>query len=318
MPLRRPSCAVLTRRSVIAAFLLVAACERKAAVPPADSSAALATPSAGTSAQAGDRSGWNRAAGPALLVQGAALDEAIVVYPFVDDTVDQVHLDSAGANGGSAMLFGRGGARFSARLGALPDATETTCERWLLRDVHAQAGGAAWSVGFVDGQVAPMVLDSVDVLSPRDSVALAAEASRLASAVTAPTGPSFQGLRFAAHDIRRFQAGPGVQAFVAHVVRRVNQEANPQEEQTLIIAERDSGAVATPYRLVYAERSFGREEQVTTPEVLAGVRLGGSAQPTLVVARDNDSGVLYILLERTGPGRWRVRWTSPPVQCGPD
>lgn len=265
-----------------------------------------------------DASGWNAAAGPALLVQGTTIDEAIALYPFADDTLDQAHLDSASTTGITALLLGRGGARFSARLGPLPDETESACERWLLRDVHPVTTGTSWSVGFVDGHAAPVVLDSVEVLSPRDSVALVAEASRLASTVTVRTGPSFQGLRFTAHDIRRFQAAPGVKAFVAHLIRHVNLEANPQEEQTLIVAERDSGVANGPYHLAYSERSFGKEEDVVTPEVLAAVRLGDSPQPTLVVARDQDAGVVYAFIERTGAAHWRVRWTSAPSQCSGD
>ena len=312
MPSRRPP-----RWTVAAAasLLLGAACDRKAAAPRADSAAAATVATAGGAQPARDRSGWNPAAGPALFVAGTAVDEAIALFPFPDDTLDQEHLDSASASGGGVSMFGRGGARFTARLGALPDETDAACERWLLRDVQPEDAGAAWAVGFVDARVTPVALDSVETLSQRDSVVLAAEASRLASAVTAPTSPSFQGLRFAAHDIRRFQATPGVQAFVAHLIRHVNQEASPLEEQTLIIAERDSGVTTGPYRLVYAERAFGREEEVTTPEVLAGVRLGGSAQPTLVVARDNDAGVVYALVERTGPRRWRARWASASVEC---
>jgi hypothetical protein len=168
----------------------------------------------------------------------------------------------------------------------------------------------------VTGRVTALPLDSVEVLSVRDSVALVAEASRLASSVTLPSGPAFQGLRFTVHDIRRFEAAPGVQALVAHLTRHVNQEANPQEEQTLLIAERDSGVTSGPYQLAYSERSSGREEQVATPEVLAALRIAGSAQPSLVVARDSDDGVVYALLERTGTRHWRVRWTSSVTRCG--
>lgn len=316
MPFRRPSCARPFRCSVAALSLLaLSACERKAATPAADSAVSAAVSPASAAAPAPDRSGWNPAAGPALFVQGSAIDEAIVLYPFEDDTINQERLDSVSSDGASAVLFGRGGARFTATLGALPDDSEGSCERWLLRDVRPQAAGAAWAVGFVDARVVPVPLDSVEVLSPRDSVALAAEATRLASAVTTPTGASFQGLRFSAHDIRRFDATPGVQAFVAHLIRRVNQEANPQEEQTLLIAERDSGVTSGPYRLVYAERAFGREEDVATPEVLAAVRFGDSGQPTLIVARDGDPGVVYAFVERTGPRRWRARWSSAPSRC---
>ena len=294
---------------------LLGGCERSAPAPRGDSAVTPATAVRDSTVPARDRSGWNPAAGPALLVGGATLDEAIVLYPFAGDTVDESRLDSASANGGVAMMFGRGGARFSATLGALPDNSDDQCERWLLRDLRPSSPGSSWAIGFVQARAVPVALDSVDVLSARDSVALAAEASRLASAVTAVSGPSFQGLRFTAHDIRRFDASPGVQAIIAHMIRHVNQEANPQEEQTLLIAERDSGVTAGPYRLVYAERAFGREEQVATPEVIGGARLGGSSQPTLVVAHDSDTGIVYTMIERTGTRRWRVRWTSPVAHC---
>jgi hypothetical protein len=122
--------------------------------------------------------------------------------------------------------------------------------------------------------------------------------------------------RFTAHDIRRFEVAPGVEALAAHLTRRVNQEADPQEEQTLLIAERDSSAPPGRYQLAYAERSFGKEEQVSTSELVAAVRLGSNAPPTLVVARDGENGLAYALLERTGPRRWRVVWTSELAKCG--
>ena len=146
-------------------------------------------------------------------------------------------------------------------------------------------------------------------------MALAAEASRLASTVAGPTDAAFQGLRFTAHDMRRFAVVPGVQGLVAHLVRRVNQEANPREEQTLLIAERDSGAASGSYQLAYFERDFGREEAVITPEVLAGVRLSGGMAPLLVIARDNDAGISYRMIERTGTRRWRARWSSGTISC---
>jgi hypothetical protein len=96
----------------------------------------------------------------------------------------------------------------------------------------------------------------------------------------------------------------------------VNQEADPQEEQTLLIAERDSSAAPDRYQLAYAERSFGKEEQVSTSELVAAVRLGSNGPPTLVVARDGENGLAYALRERTGARQWRVRWTSELAKCG--
>jgi hypothetical protein len=237
-----------------------------------------------------------------------------VLLPTEDDSVAEARLNALRAEDAEVDLFGRGGTRLTAQLGTPPPTVDAECRVWPLRAVRGGGTDNAWAVGFVGGQVASLPLDSVDVLSPRDSLMLVAEASRLASAVTAVTAPSFQGLRFTAHDIRRFEAAPGVQAIVAHMVRKVNQEANPQEEQTLLIAERDSGVTTGPYKLVYAERTHGLEETTTMPEVIAGARIRG--HPTLVVARDSDEGVAYSLLERTGLGQWRISWTSGLTRCG--
>ena len=257
--------------------------------------------------------GWNLTAGPVLLVAGPSPDEALV---FFGSDGAGAPLDTGAVDQATATLFGRDTSRFTATVELPAGNDNPECRVWPLRNLHAAGAGGVWSVGFVSPNVTPIALDSVDALPARDSMALAAEASRLASIVTANTSPVFQGLRFAAHDIRRFQVAPGVQALAAHLIRRVNQEANPQEEQTLLIAERDSGAATDRYQLAYAERSFGQEEQVMSSELVAAVRLGPNGPPTLVVARDGENGLAYALLERTGPHQWRVRWTSELAKCG--
>ena len=257
--------------------------------------------------------GWNLTAGPVLLVAGPSPDEALV---FFGSDGAGAPLDTGAVDQATATLFGRDTSRFTATVELPAGNDNPECRVWPLRNLHAAGAGGVWSVGFVSPNVTPIALDSVDALPARDSMALAAEASRLASIVTANTSPVFQGLRFAAHDIRRFQVAPGVQALAAHLIRRVNQEANPQEEQTLLIAERDSGAATDRYQLAYAERSFGQEEQVMSSELVAAVRLGPNGPPTLVVARDGENGLAYALLERTGPHQWRVRWSSELAKCG--
>ena len=260
----------------------------------------------------GSSSGWPEAAGPALLIQGETRDEAIVLLS-VSDSGLVARFDTLGHRRAEVTLFGRGGARLLAQLGAPPATGEAECVVWPLHGIRSAGADTTWAVGFSGGQVAALALDSVEMLSTRDSLALVAEASRLASSVTLATPPSFQGLRFSVHDIRRFEPSPGVAAIVAHLMRKVNQEANPLEEQTLLIAERDSGVTAGPYHLVYAERTHGLEETTITPEVIAGVRIAG--RPTLVVARDGEEGVAYAMLERTGGGRWKIRWTSGRTRC---
>jgi hypothetical protein len=313
MPLNR-LCRLAIVTGLFGALAAAAGCERKAPVARTDTTVQKIDSTSDTAPTSVAGSSWNAAAGPVLLVQGETRDEAIVLLPDERDSAAVARIRALGEQGANVSLYGRGGVSLSGQLGTAPATPDPECRLWPLRGVHGDGNASTWAVGFVGGQTTALALDSVDVLSSRDSTALVAEVSRLASMVTAITDPSFQGLRFTAHDIRRFEVAAGVQAIVAHLVRKVNQEANPQEEQTLLIAERDSGVTSGPYQLVYAERVHGLEEQSTMPEVIAGVRIAG--RPTLIVARDSDAGVAYAMLERVGPRRWRVRWTSGMTRCG--
>jgi hypothetical protein len=311
----RPVTIRLVRRIVGSSCIgiLIVGCKQDAPPVRVDSVAVSNSVRTDSAIPAAPSNGWSVAAGPVLLVAGASPDEAIVFFGTSGTTAATV--DTGAVDQATATLFGRDSTRFTATLELPAGNDNAECRIWPLRNLHATAGVGTWSVGFLSSSVTPIPLDSVDALPARDSMALAAEASRLASAVTANTSPSFQGLRFTAHDIRRFQAAPGVQALAAQLIRRVNQEADPQEEQTLLIAERDSGVTTGRYQLAYAERSFGKEEDVVSAELVAALRFGASGPASLVIARDSDAGLAYALIERTAPRQWEVRWTSGLAKC---
>ena len=301
------------RRLVIIALVILTgeACDR--GVPAHREDSATSTQPSYTQAvpQEVAESSWLAGVGSAMFIEGSSPSEAIVVGPMEGEELAAA-VRATVTTTPEITLLGRGGQQSVAHLNPSPDKQDPECMLWSFSD-HGAAASNGWAVGFVTSQVKPLALDSVDVLSARDSMTLVAEVSRLASAVTGASGPAFQGLRFTAHDIRRFEAVPGQQALVAHVIRRVNQEASPLEEQTLLIAERDSGVTSGPYHLVYAERSSGLEDQATTPEVIGGAIVG--RRTLLVVARDSDTGISYSVLERLNAHEWRVRWTSKPTAC---
>ena len=306
-------CALHRTVGPFCAGLLILGCKQDAPAVRVGTKAVAGSTHVDSAVAAPASNGWNPVAGPVLLVAGAAPDEAIVFFGPSGGATAAV--DTGAVDQATATLFGRDSSRFTATLELPAGNDNAECRIWPLRNLRATAGAGAWSVGFVSSNVTAIPLDSVDALPARDSMALAAEASRLASAVTANTSPSFQGLRFTAHDIRRFEAAPGVQALAAQLIRRVNQEANPQEEQTLVIAERDSGVTTGRYQLAYAERSFGTEDEVVSTELVGAVRLGPNGAPSLVIARDSDAGLAYTLVERTGPRQWVTRWTSNMAKC---
>jgi hypothetical protein len=100
-----------------------------------------------------------------------------------------------------------------------------------------------------------------------------------------------------------------------NLTRRINQEANPREEQLFLIAERygsDPGAAFLP---VYHERVSGKEESIESSDVLAAVTIENGRIPALVLIRDYGDGNAFALLTRTADATWRVRWSSAYAGC---
>ena len=122
------------------------------------------------------------------------------------------------------------------------------------------------------------------------------------------TAREFRGIPFVVRSARRFSPAPGVRAVAAEIVRQVPVEATPRQERMFLIAERDSSVTAR-WELAYVERVSGPEETLESTDILAAVLLG-QTQPTLVLGRDDGSATAYALLERSGPKRWRLRWSS--------
>jgi hypothetical protein len=224
-------------------------------------------------------------------------------------------------------LFSRAGAAGQARavVAATPGAGEVAgdCTVWPSARLGPASGADVvprWTVGFVGGRAAPIPLDSLEALSSADSAALTVALARAAAGLPGDTARRLRGLPFAVRSARRFSPEPGVDAVVAVLTRTVNQEATPFAERVLLVAERPHGSTG-PFTVAYHERALGSEETIESPDVLAAVRLGDGGtpgqegRPTLVLSREYYEGSAYTLLERVGPGRWRVRWTSAYRGC---
>lgn len=305
-------------------FACLAACER-APSPAArgnqsgarDTAPAVvaATPTATPPAPA-----WNPAGGAALLVRGANPETAWIVLPqYVDSALpDTVRFDLAALRGARVQLVGRDGSTDSARIdptSARPWLADQ-CIEWPQAAVHEESAVPRdWAVAFVHGSVTPISLDSIEGLAQTDSAELAATIARLASALSDDTSRTFLSIPYSVRTAYRFSAAPGVQAVVTDVVQRLNQEANPLEQHTLMIAEKDSAAPNEAYRVVYHERTRGSEEKLRTSDVLAAVGYPPPDGAALVLLREGPESSAYALLVRGGGGRWRVRWTSVYTGC---
>ncbi len=296
---------VTCRGAITAAVVLAVAvgCERATRTPAVDTTHAASRPDTTTRAPV-PQSAWDRRRfGSVLLVAADDPTTALAVFP--DSGAD------SSLAGQSATLVSRGGESEDARVQARAESHGEACGGYPAWRVSTSGEVAPWAFGLVGAQVRPIKLDSLAGLAHADSAQLTAQATRLASML--PTGGGedrFEGLPFSVRALWRFPVPKG-EAMVSGLMRQVNQEAQPLEERTMIVAERDSGA--SEWRTAYYERSRGADETVEARDVVAAAYVGGSG-PLLVVARDYSDAAAYSLIERTGNG-WRLVWTSPRVRC---
>ena len=225
----------------------IAGCERTR--PASDTTnTSAATPTAATSppgpSQAARLAGWNdTVAGPDLFVVGTNTSEAVVVLP-----------------------------RFTASLASAAAGNFTgSCTAWPTAHLATPNGPPPdWSVGFAAGHATSLPMDSMIGLAAVDSARRAAAIAHAASALPNDTAAAFRGLPFSVRDAHQFTLPSGDTVLAAEVVRRLNQEASPQEEHLLIVLERDTlpgpGGAAPPYIAAYSERVSGAEDDVESSE----------------------------------------------------
>ena len=271
-----------------AAAVTSISCSRRDASPARDS-AADSTPAPGA---ATSRTGeWASELGQLLVVPSDNDSSAVVLFPLDPST----QLIGSGA----VTLVNSAGDTSRVRLAP----SDSQCGD---AQVVRVAGSlpSAWSVGLLGRSAKLLRMDSIEALPSADSARLAADLARLASAL--PNGTSrFTGLPFAVLAARRFESDSR-EILAAQLVRRLNQEAAPQEERTFIVAERAAGTRES-YTLTYSQRSEGSEDAAEHFEVLSALR--GRQAPMLLLARDRLTRTTYELIERQDDGTWRVRWS---------
>lgn len=306
--------------------LLLMACERSG-VPPVTDSATASVPASDTAvpAEAVGRAGstWERDAGLVLLlptVDGGVTAGSLVRPDAVDSTVaDTVGL-GVELGDGRLELFARDGLVGTARVAAeLARGEQAECPSWPIGRLTLDgAPGRPWTAGFAADRITPIVLDSIEGLSSRDSSTLAARLSRLASALPDDTSAVFRGLPFVV--LRAWRAQPtgaaGVPPFVvAMLVRRVNQEAMPLEERLVLVVDLPDNDLRRA-TVGWSERAAGREDELVVAEPLLAYRLRtGGEGVRLLFARDDGLSLSAAVLQREAAG-WRVLWQSAIAGCG--
>jgi hypothetical protein len=220
-------------------------------------------------------------------------------------------------NGAILDVLAPGSAPTRARIDSVLTDSTGRCAPWPavhLVGVDAQPVNAAWQVAFPPGRVTALPVDSLPALSHADSTRLTIRVAHLASTAPGDTATVFRGRPYVVRQAHRFQLTDGRQVVVAEVARVVNQEANPLQEELVLIAETDVAAPTAGLSLAFADRQIGLEEVVESFDLLAALQMRNGVSAVLV-RREIGDGFRLVLIEREGPGKWRLRWRSAYASC---
>lgn len=256
---------------------------------------------------------WNRAAGPLFAVRSTNGTQAWVVNPAYGDVQVLDTLTAADWNVEGTRLALIDGAQVvgTGRISGLR--YDSTCAGWPMATLVADSVSApAWRIAFPEGAVDGTPFDSLPALVGADSADRARAGAFAASRLPDDTLTAFRGRPFTVRQANRFSIGSDTIVTVFEVVRLVAQEANPLQEQLLIVTEQ--GPTREPFN-VFHEREVGAEETMGSIELLGALRVRSTGRIALLIRREREAGFILEWIERTPRGTWVVRWRSATDSC---
>ena len=263
--------------------------------------------------RSGRPSTWNRAAGALFAVRSGTGALAWLVNPAYYDAQALDTLTAASWNVEGTPLAMLDGAEVigTGRVSGLR--YDSTCAGWPTASIVTETGTAtSWRLAFPEGSVDGVTYDSLPALSAADSAARARAGALAASRLPDDTVAAFRGRPFNVRQASRFAIGTDTVGTVFEVVRLVPQEANPLQEQILILTEE---GLSRPAAILFHQREVGAEESMGSIELLGVLRVRSSGRLALLVRREREAGFVLEWIERSPNGTWVVRWRSATDSC---
>lgn len=302
---------------------LIAGCAKDAPEPRATTgrqvprttspSANLAAPSSGARWDVFDES--------AIYVPGEGGVAQIILTPILDDSVPAPANAVLPPSAAPAQvdLFAPSGRVGTAALGEFlpasqPDVGEG-CDAWPVVPLRGSAGAnpQAWRLALQAGVAEPVGSDSIGSMSRSDSAQLVIAINRAASLLPLDSAGVLRRVPFSVSRAYRMRFPGDVDAVVAVVERRLNMEASPRVERTVLVLERPSKV--TPFSAVWRSTQYAAEDDLIAVDLLAVVQLHGTQLPSVFLGLDFGDGSKIQMLQRTAGGIWSLRWSSAYTGC---
>ncbi len=306
-----------------ASVLMVAACTKDQPPPP---------PAAGTPAVAPMTAPpdsvtpvvaarWNDADGSAIYVPGDGGVAQVVLPPVLDDSVPApaaAILPSTAAPA-SVDLFAPSGLITTASLGeytasAQPEIGEG-CDAWPVVPLRGASAVTpqSWRIALQSGVAAPIRADSLGAMSRSDSAQLVVDINRAAAQLPLDSAGVLRRVPFSVTKAYRLPFPGDVDAVIAVVERRLNMEASPRVERTMLVLERPPKVKR--FSAVWRDTQYATEDDLIAVDLLAVLRLHGASSPTVFLGLDFGDGSRIQMLHRTVGGIWSLKWSSAYTGC---
>lgn len=256
---------------------------------------------------------WNRAAGEFFAVRSESGGQSFVVNPAYGDAqaLDTLTAAEWTVEGSSLVLFDGAQIVGTGRITGFH--YDSTCAGWPTATLVSETTAfAPWRVAFPEGKVEGLPFDSLPALTSADSAERARTGALAASRLPDDTLTAFRGRPFAVRQAHRVTIAADTIVTVFEVVRLVAQEANPLQEQLLILTEEVPGREPAG---VFHRREVGAEEKMGSIELLGALRVRSSGRIALLIRREREAGLTFEWIERTPRGTWVVRWRSATDSC---
>jgi len=264
---------------------------------------------------------WDAANGSAIYLPGQGGAAQVVLPPVVDDSVPRPNGASMpiGAAPASIDLFAPSGKVATVSLGEYASANQPLvgagCDAWAtvpLRDASA-IGLQSWRIALQAGVAQPMPTDSLGSLSRADSAMLVVAINKAAALLPLDSAGVLGRVPFGVTKAYRLRFAGGVEAVIAVVERRLNLEASPRVERTVLVLERPPKVKG--FSAVWRETQYAAEDDLIAVDLLAVVNLRASGRPTVFLGLDFGDGSRVEMLERSAGGIWSLRWSSAYTGC---
>jgi len=310
--------------ALAAALVMLSSCGKDAPEPRADSTKSVANPAApaGQSPVAPESVvRWNAEDGSAIYLPGTGGGVQVILPPVLDDSVPKPSsaVLPPGAAPASIDLFSPAGLIGSLSVGEFTSVTQAEvsmgCDAWPVVPMRQVTGTSlpTWRIGLQHGIGTAIPTDSIGGLPRADSGVLVVEINKSAALLPLDSSGVMRRVPFDVATAYRFMLAGDVDVVIAVVERRLNVEASPRIERSVLVLERARGARV--FKAAWTETQYGTEDDLIAVDLLGVVSMRGTQRPTVFLGQDFGDGSRIQMLQRDAAGTWSVHWSSAYTGC---